>query len=242
VDEGPPTPAPEDAALVAAALRVYRRYQREIVEGLHLCPWAARARQEGQVREEVILGRTPDVADAAAAATRVADASEIEIGLLIFPRVRLARAEFERFVGEVREEHTRREQARMAPNRRHGGGRLAMAAFHPDAAPELSKASRLVPFLRRTPDPTIQLVRLSALDRVRANDPAHGTGVVDLRTLDLAAFLATPPQPPIHERIAAHNLDTVQSLGVEAVEALLADIRRDRDATYAALGEPVSAG
>lgn len=177
------------------------------------------------------------MAAAASAATRVADASGIEIGLVIFPRLRLGRAEFERFVGEVREEHARRERARTEPGR-HGGGRLAMAAFHPDAVPELSKPSRLVPFLRRTPDPTIQLVRLASLDRVRANDPAHGTGVVDLRTLDLAAFLATPPQPPIHERIAAHNLDTVKSRGVEAVEALLADIRRDRDATYAALGEP----
>jgi len=220
-----------DERLIAAALRVYRRYQLEIVEGLHLCPWAARARLDGQVREQVLLIRHPDVDATVDAVTTIADDAQFEIGLLIFPRLQLSRADFERFVARVREEDTRR------TGDARGGVRMAMAAFHPDASADLANAERLVPFLRRSPDATIQLVRRTALDRVRAGDDAHGTGMVDLTTIDLAAFLAAPPQPPIHERIAAHNLATVKERGSAAVEALLADILRDRDESYAALGD-----
>ena len=75
------------------------------------------------MREAVLLSPLPEVAPAADAVTAIADAMDVEIGLLIFPRLRLSRGEFERFVGLVREEHTRREQAAMPPERRHGGGR-----------------------------------------------------------------------------------------------------------------------
>lgn len=226
-----------DERLIAAALRVYRRYQVEIVEGLHLCPWAERARLEGRVREQVLLLREPDVEAAADALAGITAAPGIEIGLLIFPRLRLARADFERFVGRVRDEDVRRAEDGIDAGNARRGVQMALAAFHPDAEPDLRKAERLVPFLRRSPDPTIQLVRRAALERVRVGDGAHGTGMVDLSTLDLDALLAASPQAPIHERVAVHNLATVTTLGADAVEEILADIRRDRDESYAALGE-----
>ena len=46
--------------LEAEALRVYRRYQREVVEALNLCPWAERARLEGRVTERVLLQRSAE--------------------------------------------------------------------------------------------------------------------------------------------------------------------------------------
>lgn len=230
-----------EQALVAAALRVYRRYQVEIVEGLGLCPWAERARLDGHVRERVVLLREPDPLAAVDALTALIEDPQVEIGLLLFPRLRLGRLDFERFVARVRAEHTRRDEAPEDAGGVRGGARMALAAFHPDAPPELAEAARLVPFLRRSPDPTIQLVRRSVLESVRATDQAHGTGLVDLATLDVAAFLAAPAQRPIHENVAAHNLATVTRLGPDAVEAILRDIRTERDALYEALGESAAA-
>ena len=41
-------------------------------------------------------------------------------------------------------------------------------AFHPALPMDLSDANRAVSFLRRSPDPTLQLVRIATLDRVRS--------------------------------------------------------------------------
>jgi hypothetical protein len=229
-----------DARLRAEALRVYRRYAIEIVEALGFCPWAEKARRDGAVREVVLL---PSVADAAvdaalSAMDAIADEPTIEIGLLIFPRLPLDRLAFERLVGRVRE----RDAARRAPSPIP----LAMAAFHPEAEADLSAPARLTPFVRRTPDPTIQLVRQATLDAVRRNEQA-GTAFFDASKLaalsaeDLEALLAPPPAP-LHERVSRQNLETVQRSGVAAIERILADIRADRDRSYAAIGEDIGEG
>ena len=50
------------------AVRLYRRYQLEIVEACGLCPWALRARLDGKVRERVLAqGDGTDVSTAVAA-------------------------------------------------------------------------------------------------------------------------------------------------------------------------------
>jgi hypothetical protein len=212
-----------DEALVAEAIRIYRRYALEIVEELGLCPWAEHARRTGRVLEQVLLAETPDVEPALAAIQAVVGRPEIEILLLIFPRLGLDRRGFEHYLGAIREADAALYEL--------GGIPFAMAAFHPDAEPELDEPERLIPFLRRTPDPTIQLVRRSVLERVRAHSP-EGTGFVDLRLLGTNPSLLAQP-PSLRERIAAANLGTVLNVGVDAVEARLAGIRLDRDDSYA---------
>jgi len=59
--------------------------------------------------------------------------------------------------------------------------------------------------------------------------------------LDLSSLLDAPARLPLHERVAQANLDTIGSVGVERLEAVLEDIRRDRDASYATLGVTRSA-
>src|SRR5262249_32562635 len=64
LDAGPKlTAMTVPAALSEEAVRVYRRYQIEIVEALNLCPWAERARLEGRVREVVSDFRSDDLAE-----------------------------------------------------------------------------------------------------------------------------------------------------------------------------------
>jgi len=215
------------AGLEREALRVYRRYATEVVEAFGLCPWAERARRDGRVAERVILSDDPtDFAPSLEAVAALAEDPFTEVALLIYPRFLLNRLDFEEFLARLRD----------ADNARHSLGEapFAAAAFHPDAAPDVGDAERLIPFLRRTPDPTIQLVRCGVLERVRARTPI-GTEFVDIHLLTLSA-LAADPEPSLRRRIAEDNLDTVRRAGVEALTARLVEIHADRRASYARLG------
>jgi hypothetical protein len=89
-----------------------------------------------------------------------------------------------------------------------------------------------VPFIRRSPDPTIQLIRRSVLESVRRPSDG-GTGYIDPSSItDLVAFFKNPPKPPLHERVAQANLEQIQRVGVAPVELALNDIRADRARAY----------
>jgi hypothetical protein len=211
-------------ALRAEALRIHARYVVEVVEGLGFCPWARAAREQGRLQTRVVLD-AESTADAAVEQVRALDGEpDCEIGLLVFPQLALGRLAFQHFAAAVRAGY----EAHQGPSP------FAIADFHPDAAPNFDSAAELVPFIRRSPDPSLQLVRRAALAAVRLGD---GPGT---RFVDPSVWLeneALHPQPaPLHERVAGANLRQVQALGVEHVLALLADIERDRDASYARLG------
>jgi len=191
-------PETADAALVAAALRVNARYVEEVVIGWGLCPWAARAWNDGQVTQRVFTGAEPDAAPVAAFIDELGAKPDAAIGLAIFPRVACTVGAWERFAERVR-------RARRA---------FLAAAFHPEYAPPeyappadgALDPARLVSFIRRTPDPTLQLVRASLLENLRG---------------------------PISDDVARANHATVRMRGPAALDALLTEIRRDRDASYA---------
>jgi hypothetical protein len=211
---------------VNEAVRVYRRYQSEVVEACGLCPWAERARVDGKVVERVILDAEPSVDTAVAQISELMHERHVEIALLIFPRVHLRRVDFDHFVAQVRTVDARRHPLGEIP--------FMFAAFHPEAAPDLSTAERLIPFLRRTPDPTIQLVRASAVERVRGRVP-QGTQFVDVHTFERAVI----PPPSMRDRIASANFATVERMGVAELTRRLDDILRDRNETYANLANLV---
>ena len=182
-----------EAALVAAALRVNARYVEEVVIGWGLCPWAARAWNEGQVTQRVFTDAEPDVEPVAAFVDELVARPDAAIGLAIFPRVACTLGAWERFAERVR-------RAR---------GAFLAAAFHPDYRPPDGEAldpARLVPLIRRTPDPTLQLVRASLLENLRGQ---------------------------VSNDVARDNHATVTARGPDALAALLDDIRRDRDSSYA---------
>jgi hypothetical protein len=178
--------------LIAEALRVNARYVEEVVIGWELCPWAARAWIDGQVTQRVFADAEPDAAAVATFIDELAAQPAAAIGLALFPRVSCTVGAWEKFAESVR---------------RNRSDFLA-AAFHPDyRAPDgVLDAARLVPFIRRTPDPTLQLVRASLIDSMRGQVSAD---------------------------VGRANLATVTARGLANLDALLADIRRDRDVSYA---------
>jgi hypothetical protein len=208
--------------------RVYLRYALEAVEALGLCPWAEAARLAGRVQLCVVFGREPQPTAALDAIAAVAARADIDIGLVLFPELDLERLPFSHFVAELRAAEAERWPIGEAP--------LAIADFHPNASADTSSAERLVPFIRSTPDPTIQLIRRSALEAVRLTD-AQGTSFFDASRVSLAELLdAAAPAPPLALRVAKQNLRTTEKLGVEHLAAIFREILRDRDASYAALG------
>lgn len=216
------------APLVAEALRLHARYMDEFVESYDLCPWAAHARRAGRVLERVLLQEDDALEPTLELVESLAPRAELEIGLAIFPRLRKTRLEFDHFVARIREADDARHPRGEAP--------FATAAFHPEAAPDTANAERLIPFMRRTPFPTLQLVRYSVLERAHGRAPP-GTQFLDLDALGSGAGLLEPPPMPVRDRVGRNNLDTARRVGVETLERVLGDITRDRDETLARLGE-----
>jgi hypothetical protein len=94
-------------------------------------------------------------------------------------------------------------------------------AFHPDLPMDLSDPNRAVAFQRRAPDPTLQLVRIATLDRVR-RERTGGSRYVG------AAQLAegTPEVPlSLSEQIARANLSTLRQHDAAELARLLASLR-----------------
>jgi len=207
------------------AERLHGRYLIEIVEACGLCPWAERARLQGRT-ESAVLFHTDDrgLEPAIELLDQWAAESRIDIGFILLPRLPLGRLEFDAFVARLRSMDARRRPPGEPP--------FALAAFHPDAQADIEDADRLVPFLRRSPDPCVQAIRLTTLKRLRSRTP-EGTQFVDVSRI--GAMLEDDGGLPLRERIARANQQTLRRMGVDRFAARVADIHRDREETYANL-------
>jgi hypothetical protein len=210
--ESPPVAGSSE---VNEALRANARYIEEVVIGWNLCPWAARAWRDGQVARRVFAGEAShgldvapdvapdvglDVAPILAFIDELSAAPALSIGLAIFSRATVSVAAFGTFAERVR----RADRARRPPD---AVAPFLLAAFHPDfgAGSDFRNAGQLVSFIRRTPDPTLQLVRESLVA-----DLARGGH-------DLSAD------------IARDNFATVTARDPARLGTLLDEIRRERD-------------
>jgi hypothetical protein len=206
----------ERAGIATAAIARNDRYLREFVEALQLCPFARRCREDGKLHRRVLLPQ-----DDAMAAVRELEAlppETLEVALLIFPQAptggEAAARHFEAFGAQIRE-------TMFAAH--FSGPPFYLVAFHPDLPRDLSDPHRAVPFIRRSPDPTLQLVRASVLQAVRGQ--GGGERYVDPSRLSLEELLALSVPISISDRIAGTNLETVTRAGPDRLEALLASLR-----------------
>ena len=139
---------------MAAALARNDRFLVEIVEGWSLCPYARATRLSSQLGREVLLD-SPTPAEVAVVASRY-EHHAAQIVLVILPDLAADVRAFERYTDECR---------KLAPDA------FAIAPFHPATTYHTDTPSRLVGLFRRAPDPTLQLVRFTALDAVRKRAP-----------------------------------------------------------------------
>jgi len=212
--------------LESEALRLAERYAVEIVEAFGLCPWAREARQTGRFHRTVI-GATTSAEVVALGAPQIevlAQRADVDVAMLIFPRLDITQSELQRLVGKLDTAHV---QSAGTPI-------MSMAAFHPEARADLTTPDRLLPFLRRSPDSAIQLVRREALVRARKASDSGAEYVTGVRALSMMLGSAEPTGS-VSDAIANHNLRTVERVGVEALETVFQDIRADRARSYASL-------
>jgi hypothetical protein len=192
--------------------RVLDRYLVEVIEAYNLCPWARGARQSGELVIAILWG-SPTVDEVCAAAAAALATPGMRVAMLSFPEAPLVARDLRAF--------------RDAILARTPAG---IADFHPDAELDLLTPARLVSFLRRSPDPMLQLVPLAILDAVRT--PAF---VPDLAQQTAMLDGTHPSTEDIGDKIAAVNHATV-TRDAAAIIARLADIAADRAASYARVG------
>lgn len=198
----------------AEVLRILERYLVEVVERHELCPWARTARAHGELAVGVLWG-TPSLDQWVAEAARLLAVPGTRVAMAIAPELSIAREAFSALRDRV---------ASRIPS-------AGVAEFHPAAALDLSSPARLVPFVRRSPDPLLQLVPLAVLQAVRS--PAPAAGLTQQATM--LGGHAAPPRRELAERIAAANHATVARAHAVIAEALDA-IAADRRAAYARAG------
>ena len=197
-------------SIEAAALARSDRYLREFVEALDLCPFARRCREIGRLARLVLAGGRP--IESTAAAVRDLEQTgeeETEVALLIYPG----------FAGDLRAFEEFRSEVRASLRLFH------CVAFHPDLPMDLGDANRAVAFLRRAPDPTLQLVRIATLDRVRSGRPA-GSVYLDASEIPLDEVRLLQRPLSVSEQIAEANFRTLQRHDPEELARLLAGFRK----------------
>lgn len=212
------TQPPDPASASDLALQRNDAYLRTFVEAFDICPFAKTCRERGRLHRSVLTGSGPilqHAVDAAVLALQAGD-PEVEVALLILPEVALEPSEFEAFALSVAQ--------RAATCLQANGLRFAfhVVAFHPRMPFRDDDAFRLVGLMRRSPDPTLQLVRASVLEALK------GHAVEDklyVAVEDIARLSPEDLAPPrsLSTRIAESNLRTWRE-HADAMAPLLATL------------------
>jgi hypothetical protein len=198
-------------------LRIHERFLVEVIEEYNLCPWAEGTRTSGALKRAVILDQDP-VAEILSAG------DEVLVCILIWPRFFDGPEAFEDLHKRLRAE----EEAR-----RGGKSPFATALFHPRLKYSAATPDQLVPLFRRSPDPSLQFIRFAALDAVRSASPS-GKFIFDFSARAWAELERREKELPVSDKIARDNAARAD---VARILSIYDDLRADRDASYARLGE-----
>ncbi|GIW72316.1 MAG: hypothetical protein KatS3mg102_1858 [Planctomycetota bacterium] len=210
-----------DPAFEREVLRINERYVTEIVEAFGICPFARRARERGQIARTVLPQSDPARALGPALQALLAlertEPAQVLMGMFIFPCLRIGLRAFSAFAERLQQAYA----ARCGPARQFVG-----VVFHPGYALRATSPAAAVPWLRRSPDPTLQWTRHSALEAARRALPAG--------PLPQGGLVRTDPHSAVSARIAAANfaLVTDEARRIE-LERIFADIAADRARSYA---------
>ena len=191
----------DEATEIAEALARNDRYLVEFVEALAICPYARACRETGRLARTVGLdgALTEDGLSAKLLQMDEETGPGVDVALLIFPRLRLSALDFDRLVRRALKNYT--DEKRGSP-----GPLLPIfaVAFHPGFDMQLRNADVAVRFMRKSPDPTVQIVRPEAIERM-----------VGTRNRDV-----------VSQGVAEAGLRAVQALGAAQALALVSSFAR----------------
>ena len=194
-------------------------YLRNVVETFNLCPFARQCRQTGKL-QRIVLTSADVAAELRATLLTLQQTTDddFEVALVIAPLFVGDHAQFEAML--------RRVEAQVGTDLAHIGavGTCFAVAFHPQLPFGTAQPHQLVGLFRRSPDPTVQLVRRSLLDRVRKGHGEHryvDVGEMSTAETILAAAATLAGRISLSERIALNNEQTWQHQGPQLQSAML---------------------
>lgn len=198
----------------AEVIRVFERYLTEVVEHYDFCPWARISREGGELAVDV-LWETPTIDAWVTACHTLLARPDTRVAMVIAPQLVVTPSELHGLRAEV---------AAFVPT-------AGVADFHPEATLDLTTPARLVPYIRRSPDPLLQLVPFALLDQVRTTPST----ALRAEQAQILGGRAAPPRPDAATRIAAAN-HARASATPEELARRLASIAADRAESYARVG------
>lgn len=216
----------------AVALQANDRYVRSFLEEHSICPFSRGGRIKGQTACFVHFAESTDAQPLIELMAQAAAQPDKGVVQVILPMVSVSADDFRDFCHAV----TSAANARLP-----GGETYAVAPLHPELSYSTRNSHTLIPLFRRAPDPTIQWVRLDALESIY-----EGRGHKDIYVApsELAAYLKKPHRQPLFEKIAETNQKMAHRLGLENIEQTLRGIQRGAQEGYrrALLGEEPAVG
>ena len=207
-------------SIAAEANRVNDRYLDEFLEEYAFCPYSRPGRKRGEVFRYVHYFDDADLEPVLELFTQIAADPRQVVAQVIFPAIEVEPKPWARFCHQL---------TALGHTRVEGGPFLAVAPLHPRLRFNDKNEATLVPLFRRTPDPTIQWVRLDGLASIyegRGNDKIF----VDIDAIP--SLLEQPERTPLWDQIAQTNMAMARRLSIPTVEALLADIAEDARLSY----------
>jgi len=208
-------------ALRTEAFRINDRYLLDFIEGYSFCPFSRGGRRRNQVSRYFHYADSCDIAPLLELMAEIAADPRQVVAQVVLPLIEVEPKPWVRFVQSLTE----------LGNRRIGDvPTLACAALHPQLQFTAANANTLIPLFRRSPDPTIQWVRLDGLEAIYEGRN-HRTRFVPPE--DIAELLATPAPQPLYDRIAESNQSMAARLGLPYIVDMLQDMRHDAQRSYA---------
>lgn len=200
------------AAIQAAASDANDHYITDFLEEHAFCPFSRGGRAQGQTVRYVHYASSTDVEPLLAYMAKAAENPKWMVVQVILPMIQIDAEVWVQFCNEL--------TALGNGNLGTGSDVYAVAAMHPELRYQRCNPGAWIPLFRRSPDPTIQWVRLDDLESLYEGRSGK-TRVVDPNDLD--ALLQSEEQAPLFERITEANMAMAEKLGHERVEAALAD-------------------
>lgn len=205
----------------AVALAANDRYVQAFLEQHSICPFSRGGRLQGATTRFVHFADSTDAMPIVELMAEVSRQPEKGVVQVILPMLSVAHDEFRQFCHDV---------TSAANSRLPAGETYAVAPLHPDLPYTDKNSYTIIPLFRRAPDPTIQWVRLDALESIYEG---RSDKDIYVHPSEIEAYLARPKREPLYDKIAETNLKMAKRLGIAAVEKTLRDISNDGRAAYA---------
>ncbi len=190
------------------------------IETYNICPWAKPARRSGEVERyffawnEFFTRSNEETLQTLV--DKVATQEQTVVALFIFPELSHGAKQWEQAVKRFRKTYLQAEGARRV---------LACAPFHPDLPYSSRTPATLVKLFRRSPHPTIQLVRLDVLRSLSEGTQSQDMYMSYEDALELLKSNAPPPRESPSQQVTRQNFEKFKDK-TELLEAELEACRR----------------